>query len=52
MRDDEISWLSWEAPVISTLPDMVAVVLVFVVCTVLGDGKLYGGAKAHPAGAR
>jgi len=30
MREEEISWLSWDAEDVSTLPDMAAV---FVVCT-------------------
>ena len=45
MRDEEISWLSWAADDISTLPDMFAVECGSVCCMYRhGDWKMYGGA--------
>lgn len=32
MREEEISWLSWDADEVSTLPDMAATVEVLAVC--------------------
>ena len=48
MREEEISWLSWDADDVSTLPDMVANVQVFVVCTATAAGRCMVG-LAHPA---
>lgn len=44
MREEEISWLSWDADEVSTLPDMVATVDGFGACTGAAAGRCYGGA--------
>lgn len=46
MREEEMSWLSWDADEVSTLPDMFASWEVFVACTQCrrGGWKMHGGA--------
>ena len=49
MREEEISWLSWAADVVSTLPDMVAIDCGGVCCMCRRGGWKTWWGLAHPA---